>query len=59
MTLSIWMYNSGDVIHINNEEDIKYFYQCVQAESKFAVLNNVIINLRYVERVYIHEEDEE
>jgi hypothetical protein len=57
-TLSIWMYNSGDVIHVNNEEDIKYFYQCVQAESKFAVLSNVIINLRYVERVYIREDEE-
>lgn len=52
------MYNSGDVIHVNNEEDIKYFYQCVQAESKFAVLSNVIINLRYVERVYIREDEE-
>ena len=53
------MYNSGDVIHVNNEEDIKYFYQRVQAESKFAVLSNIIINLRYVERVYIHEEEDE
>lgn len=57
--LSIWMYNSGDVIHIYNEEDIKYFCQCVQAESKFATLSNVIINLRYIERVYIREEEDE
>lgn len=53
------MYNSNEVINVDNKEDIKYFYQCVQAESKFAELSDVIINLRYVERVYIEEEDEE
>ena len=58
MTLSIWMYNSDEVINVGNKEDIKYFYQCVQAESKFAVLSDVVINLRYVERVYIEEDEE-
>ena len=58
MTLSIWMHNSDEVINVDNKEDIKYFYRCVQAESKFAVLSDVVINLRYVERVYIEEDEE-
>lgn len=52
------MHNSDEVINVGNKEDIKYFYQCVQAESKFAVLSDVVINLRYVERVYIEEDEE-
>lgn len=58
MTLDIWMYNSGDVIHVNNEEDIARFYQCVEAEQKFAKLSNIVINLRYVERAFIEEDEE-
>lgn len=59
MTLEIWMYNSGDVIHIHNEEDIKYFCQCVEAERKFARLSDIVINLRYVERAFIERKEDE
>ena len=59
MTLDIWMYNSGDVIYVNNEEDIALFYQCVEAEQKFAKLSNIVINLRYVERAFIEREEDE
>lgn len=59
MTLDIWMYNSGDVIYVNNEEDIAQFYQSVEAERKFARLSDIIINLRYVERAFIEREEDE
>lgn len=59
MTLEVWMYNSGDVIYINNEEDIARFYQSVEAECKFARLSNIVINLRYVERAFIEREEDE
>lgn len=53
------MYNSDDVIYINNEEDIARFYQCVEAEQKFAKLSDIVINLRYVERAFIEREEDE
>lgn len=53
------MYNSGDVIYVNNEEDIAHFYRCVEAEQKFAKLSNIVINLRYVERAFIEREEDE
>ena len=59
MTLEIWMYNSGDVIYVNNEEDIARFYQSVEAERKFARLSDIVINLRYVERAFIEREEDE
>ncbi len=59
MTLEIWMYNSDDVIYINNEEDIARFYQSVEAERKFARLSDIIVNLRYVERAFIEREEDE
>lgn len=59
MTLKVWMYNSDDVIYINNEEDIARFYQSVEAERKFARLSDIVINLRYVERAFIEREEDE
>lgn len=59
MTLEIWMYNSNDVIYVNNEEDIARFYQCVEAERKFARLSDIVINLRYVERAFIERKEAE
>lgn len=53
------MYNSGDVIYVNNEEDIARFYQSVEAERKFARLSDIVINLRYVERAFIEREEDE
>ena len=58
MTLEIWMYNSNETIDINNKEDITRFYQSIEAERKYAILSDVIVNLRYVERVYIREDEE-
>ena len=59
MTLEIWMYNSNNVIYVNNEEDIARFYQCVEAERKFARLSDIVINLRYVERAFIERKEDE
>ena len=59
MTLEIWMYNSDEVIYVNNEEDIACFYQSVEAERKFARLSDIIINLRYVERAFIEKDEDE
>ena len=52
------MYNSNETIDINNKEDITCFYQSIEAERKYVILSNVIVNLRYVERVYIIEDEE-
>lgn len=59
MTLEIWMYNSGDIIYVNNKEDIMRFYQSIEAEQKFAKLSDIVINLRYVERAFIEREEDE
>lgn len=59
MTLEIWMYNSDEVIYVNNEEDIARFYQSVEAERKFARLSDIVINLRYVERAFIEKDEDE
>lgn len=59
MTLDVWMYNSDEVIYVNNEEDIARFYQSVEAERKFARLSDIVINLRYVERAFIEREEDE